>query len=41
MAKSPLCDARYPVIPEVCKRPSDCHLKSVIHHTSCQQGALI
>ena len=40
--KSPLCDARYPVIPEVvCRRPSDCQLKSLIHHdSSCQQGAL-
>ena len=41
MAKSPLCDARYPVIPEVGRRPSDCQLKNLIHDSSCQQGALI
>ena len=38
MSKSPLFDARYPVIPEVCRRPSDCQLKNLIHDSSCQQG---
>ena len=42
MAKNPLCDARFPVIPEaVCRRPSDCQLKNLIHDSSCQQGAQI
>ena len=41
MAKSPLCDAIYPVIPEVCMRPSDCQLKNLIRDSRCQQGALI
>ena len=40
MAKRPLCDASYPVIPEVCRRPSDCQLKNLLHHSSCHQGAL-
>ena len=42
MAKSPLCDARYPVIPDgLCRRAPFSKLKNLmIHPSSCKQGGL-